>query len=357
MSHIGNKLRAGYFATPEFQGELLIKLLEINSGASFFDPTCGEGKILNQLAAAFHTDETPILTYGVELDNRRAAEAEKILCEARNAPIESMVISNNSFSLLLLNPPYDHTIKGIGDEKTERKEWTELVRNNRFLKENGLIIYIIPSYRYADKKISRYLASNFENVGVLRFSDEDYDEYKQCIFIGNKKRGSVKKTNKKLLSFLQSMDDEEFVARHVTSISTLIGKHKWNVPGAATGPSVFHSRLDGKSSFYEEIKNSKGFAAFKERSRPKQLSIGGNPALPINQGQMALLLASGAINGEIGKAENYHLVQGLELVEKVTSSEENTNENGSITITTKTRTKRSVSVKVITPEGIVKKLV
>ncbi|WP_234447729.1 hypothetical protein [Viridibacillus soli] len=62
------------------------------------------------------------------------------------------------------------------------------------------------------------------------------------------------------------------------------------------------------------------------------------------QGSMALLLASGAVNGTIGQGDTLHAVQGMEVVTKVVSEEETEH-----TLITKTRTKREVSVKVITP--------
>lgn len=69
-----------------------------------------------------------------------------------------MVIQNDIVSFLYLNPPYDFTMKGMDDDSAERKEWKELFRNTRYLKEKGLNMYVIPSYKYADKKIARFLA-------------------------------------------------------------------------------------------------------------------------------------------------------------------------------------------------------
>ncbi|MDC3424371.1 SAM-dependent methyltransferase [Aquibacillus sp. 3ASR75-11] len=357
MSHIGNKIRAGFFATPVKQGEYITKLLNVKGEGAFLDPTCGEGEILKQLSSSFQSEDCTITTYGVELDKTRAKTAQENLDHCINAPIESMVISNEAVSLLFLNPPYDHTMKGMDDDNTDRKEWTELVRNVRYLKERGLMIYIIPSYRFADKKIARYLATHFSNIGVVRFSDEEYDDFKQCIFIGNKKSGKHKEFNQKLYDFLLNMESEDFVRNQVTPVNVMVGKHQWDVPTGPTELKTFYTKLENKSNFYEGIKNSKGFSAFMERSKPKQLVIGGNPCLPINQGQMALLLASGAVNGEIGTDDHYHLVQGLEIVSKVTEEEERRHDNGSKTTITKERTKRDVSVKVITPKGLVRKLV
>ncbi|MFT9496769.1 MULTISPECIES: DUF6094 domain-containing protein [Bacillota] len=358
MSHVGNKIRAGFFATPERQGEYLTKLLNVEGSGVWLDPTCGEGEILHQLASPFKGADCTISTYGVELDKSRATKAHSLLDHCINAPIESMVIQNDAASLLYLNPPYDFTMKGIDDESADRKEWTELFRNTRYLKEKGLMIYIIPSYRFADKRIARFLATHFYNVGMMRFSDEDYDDFRQCIFIGNKKSGKHKEFNQKLYDFLLRMESDDFVLEKVTPINKFVTAAKtWSVPAGVEELKTFYTKLANKADYVDGIRNSKGFQAFMNRSKARQLEIGGDPILPLNVGQLALLLASGAVNGEIGEGDNYHLVQGLELVKKIPTEEKKTHDNGSVTTITKIRTKREVSVKVICPDGLIRKLV
>ncbi|MDQ0271234.1 DUF6094 domain-containing protein [Cytobacillus purgationiresistens] len=350
MSHLGNKIKAGYYRTPDLQGEYLKKLLHFTGDTPIFDPTCGEGFILNYLATGH--EPRNIKSYGVELDRGRAASAAKIIDRLVQAPIESMVISHNVFGLLLLNPPYDNTIVGIGKEGTERKEFIELARNTKYLIPGGLMIYIIPSYRFADKHISRFLATQFEEVGVAKFSDEDYEDYKQCIFIGRKKVGKKKKYNKIMHEFLLSMESEDFIKTNVSSIKQFIGQKQWEVPEADVEVPTFYSKIENKRDFILSIKENKGFLAFKERTKPKQLEIGGDPIINIAQGQMALLLASGAVNGVLGEGEHLHAVQGVETVSNV-----ETTESTDDMIITKTRTKRDISIKIILPTGKVKKLV
>ncbi|MCM3708885.1 hypothetical protein M3205_24980, partial [Cytobacillus firmus] len=143
----------------------------------------------------------------------------------------------------------------------------------------------------------------------------------------------------------------------VTPVDRFVAANKkWSVPAGVEKLRTFYTKLANKSDFVEGIRKSKGFQAFKNRSKPRQLDIG-NPILPLNVGQLALLLASGAVNGEIGEGDNYHLVQGLELVKKIPSEEKKVHDNGSVTTITKIRTRREVSVKVITPQGKILKLV
>jgi tRNA1(Val) A37 N6-methylase TrmN6 len=351
MSRVGNKIKAGFFATPPKQGEYLKQIVEVKGPGAWFDPTCGEGAILAQLAEG----NEDIATYGVELDKGRALKAKEALDHCIQAPIESCVIQNNVFSFLFLNPPYDHT-QG-GDSKTERKELIELRRNFRYLADGGLMVFIIPSYRFSNESIARFLAVHFENVGILRFSDEDYEDFRQVLFIGNKKKSKYKELNEPLYQFLLQLEDDSFVKQKVTPINLLVGKHTFTIPKGEVGLHTFYTKLEGKENYYEGILESKGFQVFMNRLQPRDIELSGDPIMPITVGQSALLLGSGMINGVVGEGETQHAVQGLEIVSTIRSEEIIDNPNGSRTTVIKERTKRDVSVKIITPKGIVKKLV
>ena len=264
------------------------------------------------------------------------------------------MISNDVFGMVFLNPPYDNTMAGIGDDGTERKEYIELLRGTRYVRPGGVLVYIIPSYRFADSKIARHLATNFEHVAIARFTDEEaaYDDFSQCIFIGTKKKTKQKMTSQKLLDFSTQMDSPEFIMQKVAPIDRFIGKTEWVVPQAPLNIPTFYTRLESKESFIKAIKENKGFEAFKERTKPKTFSLEGQqPIMNISQGQMALLLASGMVNGMIGSGDDLHCLQGLEIVTTEHGKEEH--ETGIMHIS---RTKRSVSIKALTPQGDVIKL-
>lgn len=358
MSHLGNKLKAGFFAFPPRQGDYIKQLFEQEAGtAAWLDPTCGEGMILKQLSEALQTEESQVTTYGVEIDKGRHEVAETTLDHAVNSAIETMVIQNDAFSFVFLNPPYDYTMKGVDDSRAERKEFIELKRNTRYVKPGGVLLYVIPSYRFADKNISRFLATHFSQTEIMRFSDEDFSDYNQCVFIGVKKSERVKRTDPELMDFYLNMDNEDFVQEHVKPVTDFIGEKFWTIPKGHPEIKTFYSRFEDKDTYYEGILKSSGFEAFKNRAKPKSLELGGEPILPINQGQMALLLASGAINGLIGEGDNLHLVQGLEIVSTDVEEDEYFHDSGGSTTKRVETTKRSVSVKVLNAAGTIKKLV
>ena len=64
-----------------------------------------------------------LFTYGVELDQHRAGEAEGRIQNLLKCGIEETRIAHQSCSLLFLNPPYDEaTREEDADTKTERQE-------------------------------------------------------------------------------------------------------------------------------------------------------------------------------------------------------------------------------------------
>lgn len=91
-----------------------------------------KGEILKQI-----TRDADVKTYGVEIDKDSAAASTQVLDKVINSPIESMVISNDGFGMVYLNPPYDQAMLGYGDTTTYRKEFTELARNMYFALNNN----------------------------------------------------------------------------------------------------------------------------------------------------------------------------------------------------------------------------
>lgn len=366
MSRIGNKINAGFVATQMPQVKFIKELIEYTGDTAILDTCCGTGEVLRYLAeqsdAALNDEEglkNNIITYGVEIDKGRGAMAEDNLDNVVIAPIESMMISNEQFGLIFLNPPYDYMLKNNSGE-SERKELVELERALRYLMPGGVMVYIIPHYRFSDPRIARILSTHFNNVMIARFTDENYSEFKQCVFIGYKKRGVYKEFNEDLFNVFTKLESEEFTISKLPTLEKLAERAKeeegrnWKVPVGNTKIKTFSTRLINKSLIAGALNESTGLAQFIGQTKPRSLDISGKrPPLPLSSGQIALLLASGGINGLMAAEDpnRVHILRGQEVVSN-TTLEEHT-ESGTIT---KIKTKREVSIKVITPKGIVKKL-
>lgn len=93
----------GYYPTPPDVAERIGSFLRYPEGnVNLLDPCCGEGLALSTLADGAHAT-----TYGIELDGHRAELAKQNLDHVLKCSYEDTRISNNAFSCLFLNPPYD----------------------------------------------------------------------------------------------------------------------------------------------------------------------------------------------------------------------------------------------------------
>ena len=110
------QIKMGYYPTPDSVVALVKPRLVFPDGPfAALDPCCGTGKALVDLVAG-----TRAATYGVELDLERAREADAVLTTVAKGAFELSKVPKNSFSLLLLNPPYDWE---SGADESARKEY------------------------------------------------------------------------------------------------------------------------------------------------------------------------------------------------------------------------------------------
>lgn len=361
MSRIGNKINASFVPTHEVEVAHLKKLLVFDGEGSALDTCAGEGKALKQLV------DDNLITYGVEIDLGRGEKMEQLLEHAIIAPIESCIISNDAFSLVFLNPPYDYALKGE-DGESERKEFIELERALRYLMPGGVLMYTIPYYQLANERIARLLATHFSRIDIARFTDESFADYQQVTVIAVKKRSTYRGYNKDLFDNLvkvgtertklvhKLLTTEQFVERVAEGT-----RKPFVVPEGPTKIQRFETRLFQKSKLGLIFNESGGLDKFVDRNRPKTVDLAGKvPPLPLGSGQISLLLASGGINGLMGVEEKdgqlvanpdeLHIVRGQERVRTISTTEEN-----EYSKTTTLRTKREIAIKAILPNGEVKK--
>jgi len=173
------KIKMGYYPTPVSVIERIKTFISFTDDNTLFDPCCGEGNALAQLA-----ENTSAKTYGIEIDHHRAEEAKTKLNYLLKCGCEQTRISNSCFSCLFLNPPYDWETE---DEGSERKEKLFLKETMKYLKPKGLLVYIIPQSRL-DKSIAKILAYRFENFLIYRFHGEEYEAFKQIVLFAVKKK-------------------------------------------------------------------------------------------------------------------------------------------------------------------------
>ena len=171
--------KLGYYATPSNSLNLILTWLRTSDDEGplrYLDPCCGKGEALAAIAAVNGTAET----FGIELSDVRAKDAERALNHVLNTAYEYAVLTDETFSLVLLNPPYD------GENSTgggRRMEETFLLDTTPRLTPHGVLIYIIPHQRI-NEKIARHLAGWYSDLCCFKLAGEDYDTFKQVVIFG-----------------------------------------------------------------------------------------------------------------------------------------------------------------------------
>ena len=103
VGRLMNNIKMGYYPTDPDNISLILRGIRFPEGVTtnLLDPCCGCGKALRQIAQGNNC-----FTYGVELDEARADEAQTRLHRVGFGSFFFSQVSMNSFHLLFLNPPY-----------------------------------------------------------------------------------------------------------------------------------------------------------------------------------------------------------------------------------------------------------
>src|SRR5579859_2968356 len=170
--------KMGYYPTPETSLQRIITWLSLGGDGlrRYLDPCAGKGEAL----AAIATAHGPAETFGIELSDLRAEEAKQILSQVINTGYEYAVLTDETFSLVLLNPPYD------GESETgagTRLEETFLINTTSRLIPGGVLIYLIPHARL-NEKMARHLTGWYRDLRCFKLPEDEYDIFKQIVVLG-----------------------------------------------------------------------------------------------------------------------------------------------------------------------------
>jgi len=315
MARLASQGKLGYYPTPK---EELIEIIGCDSSIIQFgdvkldvlDPCFGDGRALLRMKKTYGNN---ITTYGVELDVIRFTNAMSgdidfgkfidvgLQCDA----LQEVIVNKNSFDLLFLNPPYDVesedeiTAAIIGRKRLESRF---LEKYTDSLITNGLLVYIVPANSvYKD---FNYLMKRYELVSLYAF--ESFSNFRQVVFIGQKRKitrnvSIPKELSEEITSWLKDLanidtDDEDKLKE---LISKRFGAEKIvYTPEAFEKPKVkIFTSLLNPELMVEKIQPLEDLDGFFNNTRLKTLSI--NPIQEPREGHLALLTASGLMDGEI----------------------------------------------------------
>ena len=298
MARFQAQIRMGYYPTPLEVVDRCKTFIKPQGKVSFLDPCCGEGLALERLASGFDAK-----TYGIEIDGRRSEESKLRLDFVLKCGYEQAVITNNCFSLLLLNPPYDFE---TGEDVVDRKEKTFLKNTVRYLQAGGLLVYIIPQRRL-DKSIAKILSYKFGHFKIHKFPGREYEAFNQIVVMAVKKKTAA--TDEMAFSALLKAPYADFEELPLTN------QPVYELP-LSKKVGVFRSTLLDLEALEKEVRDSALWQRIESLSLINTATLE-RPPLPLHTGHLGLLLATGLMDGlvETENREDRHIVR--DKVEKV----------------------------------------
>jgi hypothetical protein len=176
------QMRGGYYPAPPQAIAHAAAFLRPDQPFAILDPCAGEGAALRQLGELLGCP--PSQTYAIELDDSRAERLQANLPEAQVLAPASFFgcrASFNSFSFIWLNPPFDDSYGGY------RVEDEFLRTATSWLMSGGVMALVCPEPvvdEYSDAR--RHFAAYYENCTIVPFP-AGHRRFREVIVLGHKR--------------------------------------------------------------------------------------------------------------------------------------------------------------------------
>ncbi len=296
-----------YFRTPDRVTEAVARHLtagQVGKGRELrlLDPCAGEGIAAEHLAHALKAR-----SYGIELNEERAAACRERLDETLAASAMNVRLAGGGWGLLFLNPPYDAS----GDEK-RRLEHAFLLETTRALAPGGVLVFIVPQRRLAIS--ARYLSNQYAELSCYRFPDPEWERFRQVVLFSRRKGTATR----------DAEAEERVQAWAEDPLPPLPdvpppGARLYTVPALPEGEITFASNyLDPVRAASEAVsRGAWSDPAIRERLWPAEVRTV-RPLMPLRKGHLAMLISSGFVDNKVLRAGDERvLVKGRAYKETV----------------------------------------
>jgi predicted RNA methylase len=312
--------KLGYFPLSPTEAERIRRFLVFSGEeTSVFDPCAGTGAAL-----ACVTSGARATRYAIELDAFRAEEAAKTVDQSVQGNCFDVHCAVESFSVLFLNPPYDHE---VSESRNARMERLFLEYTYRWLKSAGVLVLVVPGNRLSE--CVDILAVHFREKAIYRLSAPEAVRYNQIVLFGVRrtrrereqlKDWDVQRAKAKLMGFARNYDELPVLPDQAD--------RQFAVP--PSGPAQLIHRGLPLDTLEDLLPTS---VAYRQAGRilfAPEIRATGRPLTPLHGGHVGLLTTSGLLNGIFGDGPDLHVARWESV--KVTDRFEETDENDVTTI-------------------------
>lgn len=308
------------------------------------DPCAGEGLAVKQLASGLGIPSERI--YAIELDAGRADATRAILGEGANvlgpASFMGCRVGAQSFGMVYCNPPFDDEMGG-----GKRQELTFAQMSTTTLKAGSGILVLVMPFTAIEGNIDfqTFLDANYQDAALYEFPPA-VRKFKEVVYIGKRRKVDAPPEYR---SFLRSL-----VGWRLRDTLPVIGTDGklWALPNT-WAPHTFIKREMTEGEMVEAVESS----PLMSRLAPPLAREKARPPLPLYKGHVALLLASGLLDGPVyPDGEPPHVVRGT--ARKITyladRSETENPDTGAVTEKETWSQKIELSVRAVGEDGDIK---
>lgn len=285
MARQESKAKKGYYPLPSRIASMIAVKLAAEPGATILDPCAGAGDAVARIAAGCRIPAANIAA--VELDEQRSIQLSQRLPD-------SLVFGNMDFlgawhsgsaSLAYINPPFDDELGGGG-----RLEWKFIDRAIGLLQTGGVAAIVIPESVAVRTSTKDILTSRLDSIACFRFPDSDR-HFGEVVIFGVKRKQERSALYVNFESFIRTWGE----------IST------YSVPKAIS--TIGLRKVEYTRSELESLLRDSPAGALLRPPRVEAEQL--RPPMALRQGHIAMLLASGCMNGLVAKPGHPpHAVRG-----------------------------------------------
>jgi hypothetical protein len=326
------QVRGGYYPAHEAAIAHVASFIKApwNEKFTILDPCAGEGLALRKLTELLNCPQSS--SFAIELDESRAEILHATLPDANVlAPADffGCRANRNSFSFIWLNPPFDHAYGGY------RVEEQFLWRASDLLMPGGVMALVCPEDvvdEYSEAR--KHFTTFYENCMILPFP-EAHRPFCEVVVLGHKRfRPEVPRRD--------SSDRQRWEAVLAPN------GFRYQIP-LGNGPRLFQ-KVEPTEPELRRMLDASPLRC--HLTSPPELPLP-SPPLPLGIGHVALLLASGHLNGivePVGRPG--HVVRGTSrkrsFVSDVTESD---NPDGGTTTRTTISEKIELVIRTVDTSG------
>lgn len=289
------RLVLGFYPLPEKEAKRIKLSLDFpDREFPALDPCVGDGT-----AFAALVEGTTCHRYGIELDSLRSESAAAKKIDVLHADALEVHCPPESVSLLYLNPPYDFE---VGAFRNRRFEELFLRYTLRWLKPTGVLVFIIPQRRLAN--CSTLLAEYFTSIRVYRLTSPECVQYHQIAVLASRRTTRQSQNDRQYRTAVNHLNDLAGEGADIPALEDAADTLYRIPPSAAVTLTNRGVPLD----VVEDLLPAS--AAYKQTARlllRQPSALKGRPITQLHGGHVALLAASGALNGVFGHGSDRHM--------------------------------------------------